>query len=179
MEQATPDELQIRESVTTDIAVIESLYPDAFPEEDLVPLIRSLLCDSRIALSLVATIGSEIAGHAIFTECGVAGSRVRAALLGPLAVTPKHRRQGVGSAMVYAGLRRLEDAGVRLVCVLGDPAYYSRLGFAPEKLVEPPYALPIEWESAWQSQYLGRTTVPCTGKLSVPKQWLDPALWAP
>ena len=57
-------ELEIRESVQADASVIESLYPQAFPDEDLLPLVRDLLQHSAIAVSLVGTIDSRIAGHA-------------------------------------------------------------------------------------------------------------------
>ena len=100
-------------------------------------------------------------------------------MLAPLAVDPSWQRQGIGSAVVRTGLRRLEEAGVTAVCVLGDPGYYGRLGFVPETSIEPPYALPPEWDGAWQSQQLVETMTPCEGKLSVPTQWLQPALWAP
>ena len=115
----------------------------------------------------------------MFTLCGLAGSSFRAALLGPLAVAPAWQRQGIGSAIVRAGLQRLKDADVDLVCVLGDPAYYGRFGFVPETLVEPPFSLPAEWGGAWQSHYLGDTTVSGSGKLTVPPQWLQPAVWSP
>ncbi len=173
------DQLEIRESVQADIAAIGSLYPDAFPDEDLLPLVRDLLHDAAVAVSLVGAVNSQIVGHGVFTKCGVVGSDVESALLGPLAVAPAWQRRGVGSAIVRAGLQRLKDAGVALVCVLGDPAYYGRLGFVPETLVEPPYRLLTEWRGAWQSQYLVDVMVPYTGKLAVPPQWLRPALWAP
>ena len=107
------------------------------------------------------------------------GNSINAALLGPLAVSPAWQRQGIGSAIVRAGLRRLADADVNRLYVLGDPAYYGRLGFLPEFLVEPPFPLPAEWDGAWQSQNVGEPTTPCAGKLSVPPPWLKPALWAP
>ena len=173
------DRLEIRESVEGNLAAIESLYPAAFPDENLLPLVRDLLLDVAVTTSLVGEINSQIAGHAIFTQCGVVGSNIRAALLGPLSVAPAWQRQGIGSAIVRAGLRRLESMDVSILFVLGDPAYYERLGFVPESLVEPPYRLPAQWEGAWQSQTLGKLTVPCAGKLSVPRQWLVPALWAP
>jgi len=172
------DELKIRESRLDDSAAIESLYPEAFPDEDLLPLVRSLLSDSLVTISLVATIDTRIVGHVIFTKCGVVGHSVNVSLLGPLAVAPAWQRKGIGSAIVHAGLRRLEDSDVSLVLVLGDPAYYGRLGFLPQSVVEPPYPLPPEWDGAWQSQYLSQPTTPCAGKLSVPSQWLQPALWA-
>ena len=171
--------LEIRESTQADLAAIEALYSRAFPEEDLLPLVRDLLQDPGVALSLVGVIDANVAGHVVFTMCGVDGSDVKAALLGPLAVEPARQRQGVGSALVNAGLQRLAGEDIDLVCVLGDPRYYGRLGFIPDARVEPPYDLPPEWESAWQSQYLDDTTSPCFGRLAVPRQWLKPALWAP
>jgi len=174
-----PEKREIRESNRDDSAAIESLYPEAFPDENLLPLVRSLLNDTVIAISLVATIDTRIAGNAIFTKCGVIGNNVDVALLGPLAVAPAWQRQGIGSALVRAGLKRLEEAGVNRVFVLGDPTYYGRFGFLPESLVEPPFSLPVEWEGAWQSINLGEANTRSPGKLSVPPQWLQPALWAP
>ncbi len=173
------EKLDIRESARDDIAAIESLYPEAFPDEDLLPLVRDLLNDAIVAISLVGTIDTRIVGHAIYTKCGVVDDSVNVALLGPLAVAPARQRRGIGSAIVGAGLRRLEDAGVDRVFVLGDPAYYGRLDFVPECLVEPPFALPAEWDGAWQSRSLGETVTPMAGKLSVPPQWRRSALWVP
>lgn len=171
--------LEIRESVPDDYGAIDSLYLEAFPNENLLPLVRDLLRDAAVTTSLVAVVNSEIIGHGIFTRCGLAGGSVNAALLGPLAVAPAWQRQGIGRAIVRVGLLRLEDMDVSLVCVLGDPNYYKRLGFLPESQVEPPFRLPAEWDGAWQSQTVGDIKAPFSGKLSVPKQWLQPALWAP
>lgn len=174
-----PEELYIRDSKRDDLAALESLYPEAFPDEDLLPLVRDLLGDPAVAMSLVGIMDKRIAGHVIYTQCGVTGNSVSAALLGPLAVAPACQRQGIGSALVHAGLRRLRDANVSRVYVLGDPAYYVRFGFLPELLVEPPYPLPAEWDGAWQSRSLGETATPVSGKLSVPPQWRHQTLWAP
>ena len=173
------DELQIRESRPDDSAAIKSLYPEAFPDENLLPLVQDLLDDSVVTLSLVATIDTRVAGHVIFTRCGVVGHSVNASLLGPLAVAPAWQKKGIGSAIVHFGLRWLEESDVNLVLVLGDPAYYERFGFLPESLVEPPFPLPSEWDGAWQSRYLGQPMTACVGKLSVPTQWLQRALWVP
>lgn len=173
------EDLEIRESVEADQPAIESLYPKAFPAEDLVPLVRDLLDEPAVAVSLVATIDQEIAGHVILTRCGVSATDLKAALLGPLAVTPHFQRQGVGSALMRDGLQRMQDQDVDLVCLLGDPNYYQRFGFQPEKSVEPPHPLPAEWVGAWQSIWLCERNASLAGTLSVPRQWHDPALWAP
>ena len=171
--------LEVRDSRRDDSAAIESLYREAFPNENLLPLVRDLLKDTVVALSLVGVINARIVGHATFTRCVVTGNSTDVALLGPLAVAPKWQRQGIGSAIVRAGLQQLQDADVNWVYVLGDPAYYARFGFQPESSVEPPYPLPAEWNGAWQSLHLGEQTTPCTGKLSVPPPWRQPGLWAP
>ena len=79
------DNIEIRESMQIDLSAIESLYPDALPDEDLLPLLRDLLREAPVALSLVGTIDSRLVGHVIFTRCRVAGSSDRSALLGQLA----------------------------------------------------------------------------------------------
>lgn len=169
--------LQIRESVREDTAALLALYPRAFPDEDLLPVVAELLEDTPNRLSLVATIDDQVVGNVIFTACRVDGSDVKVALLAPLAVAPECQRQGIGSALVHDGLRRLGDGGYGLVCVLGDPAYYGRLGFATERHVEAPYPLPPEWGDAWQSQQLGDVTT-FRGKLRVPPAWQHPELWS-
>ena len=174
-----PTTAKYRTTTPDDTEAVASMYPLAFPDEDLVPVVRELLADPDIVTSLVATLDGEIVGHVAFTACAVEGSDLTASMLAPLAVRPDCQRQGIGSAIVNAGLQQLRAAGVDVVFVLGDPAYYSRFGFNQDTQVSPPYPLPAEWYTAWQSQYLGKVTSPCTGKLAVPSQWLDPALWAP
>jgi len=170
--------LEMRDSVSADLGAIESLYPQAFPDEDLLPLVRDLLQNSAVTTSIVGVIQSQIVGHVIFTKCGVVGGTDNVALLGPLAVTPAWQGQGIGSKLARTGLRQLESTDARLVCVLGDPAFYSRLGFLPETSIRPPFRLPEKYEGAWQSQKQGGMTAPCSGKLSVPKPWLQRSLWS-
>ena len=173
------ESVQIRESTPEDLPALESLYPEAFPDENLFPLVEDLLRLSSTTWSFVGTIEGLLVAHLIFTKCQVAESRGADALLGPLAVAPAWQRRGVGSAIVRAGLQRLEDAGVIQVYVLGDPAYYGRLGFRTETRVAPPYELPTEWLEAWQSQSLVGAATARSGRLVLPHPWLQPALWTP
>lgn len=173
------ENLDIRESIADDLTSLESIYPAAFPDEDLLPVVRDLLQDASIAMSLVATIDSQVTGHVIFTECRVDSSDDKVSLLAPLAVLPGFQKQGIGSAIVRDGLQRLTQAGISRVFVLGDPAYYSRFGFAPDSSVEPPFPLPDEWTEAWQSLNLTGVPLRGPGKLSVPSPWCHRELWAP
>ena len=175
---STADSAEIRYSAPSDVQAIERLYPMAFPDEDLLPLLRDLLEDADRTVSLVAVLDSRIVGNIFFTLCAVDGAHQNAALLAPLAVAPEWQRQGIGSALVRAGLRRLREGGINVVYVLGDPAYYGRLGFSAERSVRTPYPLPREWADAWQSQCIGDAVAPTGGTLSLPEFWLDPALWS-
>ena len=130
-------------------------------------------------LSLAGILDATLVAHVLFTQCTLVEPGAACALLGPLAVAPAQQRQGIGSALVHEGLRRLEKAGVASVYVLGDPAYYGRLGFAPELHVTTPYPLPAEWAGAWQSRSLGEAVPPSEGALDLPAPWLQPGLWAP
>ena len=172
-------QIHIRVSEPTDVPLIEGLYPDAFPDEDLLPVVKELLQQSDGVLSLVAIAGTNLVGNVIFTRCNIAGIPEEAFLMAPLAVASSRQRQGIGSALVRAGLERLRRTGTNLVFVLGDPNYYGRFGFLPDVSVAPPYALPQEWQDAWQSLTLGEDTSPVRGQLLVPDPWRRPELWTP
>ena len=171
-------DLEIRESVAGDRAAIDALYPRSFPDEDLLPLVGDMLREPTATLSLVAVKAEWVVGNIMFTRCAVKGCAAKAALLAPLAVEPEWQGQGIGTALVREGLRRLGQDGIKTVFVLGDPAYYGRLGFCREPSVSPPYALPDEWADAWQSLQLAEGLGPVNGTLSLPAFWLDPALWS-
>ena len=172
-------DIDIRHSVDADMPSLERLYPEAFPDEDLLPLVRHLLEEEPGILSLVASADGSLAGHILFTICGVTDNEQSVAMLAPLAVAPKWQRQGVGTALIRDGLKRLEQAGISQIYVLGDPAYYSRTGFKPETGLAPPYPLPKQWRDAWQSISLNAALPPDHGKLKLPEVWLQPALWGP
>lgn len=171
--------VEIRESRPEDSAAIMALYPKAFPDEELRPVVRALLDGDATVISLVGVVEDAIVGHVIFTLCGIDDSENTAALLGPLGVDPALQKRGVGSALVQHGFRLLEMKGVAHVYVLGDPAYYKRFGFAPEADIAPPYPMPPEWREAWQSFPLARESATPRGTLTVPAPWRDPALWGP
>lgn len=169
--------VRVRASTPGDHAAIEALYPRSFPDEDLLPLVHDLLQDEQDVISLVADTEGQVVGNVLFTLCATEDSDAVVALLAPLAVAPECQRQGIGSMLVREGLERLRDRGVAVTYVLGDPAYYGRLGFMPERLVTTPYPLPSQWGDAWQSLPLDDTPSAPSGALRPPTRWLDPALW--
>ncbi|MDA7949762.1 MAG: N-acetyltransferase [Hyphomicrobiaceae bacterium] len=173
------DATDIRDSLSTDGAALEDLYGAAFPDENLIPLLRDLLGEKEGVFSFVAMRDGALAGHIVFSMCRVGGRDEKIALLGPLTVSPRFQRQGIGGTLIHEGLRRVTGEGATQVLVLGDPAYYGRFGFEPECRVSPPYDLPQEWRTAWQSVSLSSAKSELSGTLFVPKPWHKPELWAP
>ncbi|MEL6616594.1 MAG: N-acetyltransferase, partial [Bacteroidota bacterium] len=83
-------------------------------------------------LALVAEDGGEVVGHIAFTPVTVEGASGVMGLA-PMAVAPGRQRQGIGSALVRAGLDACREAEATAVVVLGHPDYYPRFGFAPAR----------------------------------------------
>lgn len=75
------------------------------------------------------------------------GDPLAAVLLGPLAVCPTLRGQGLGRALVAHGLQAARDAGWDLCLVSGAPEFYRPFGFEPA----PPYgfAMPGPVNAGW------------------------------
>jgi len=169
----------IRDTTPDDLAQILALYPRAFPEEDLRPVVSALLEDESAVLSLAGFDADVLVSHVIFTRCATQPQDRAGALLGPLGVMPSYQQQGYGNALVRAGLDRLADSGTRQVFVLGDPGYYQRFGFAPESRVQTPFPIPADWAGAWQSMPLAMRTPLAAGPLLLAAPWMEAALWGP
>ena len=171
------EEPDIRKTTSADDAELERLYGNAFPDEDLVPLVTQLIAEPGEVLSLVAETDAAAAGHVAVTLCRV-GDGTPVALLGPLAVAPAHQRQGLGRRLIDAAIAGSRDWSVAQINVLGDPGYYGRFGFQADERVLPPFPLPPEWRGAWQMRPLD-CRIQAAGTLAVPGFWNDPALWLP
>lgn len=143
-------------------AVVRSAFVDEPEVADVVEALRAS-DEYRPAFSLVAEEDGEIVGHVMLSGLPIDGER--AVQLSPLAVRPDRQRLGVGSTLVRDVLAAAAEAGERLVCVEGDPRYYSRFGFrvSTELGVEAPHGRP-KW--AFQALALsdeyprGRATYP-------------------
>ena len=57
---------------------------------------------------------------------------MRALALAPVGVRPEFQRHGLGSAMITRALVIARDRQIDAVFVVGDPAYYTRVGFSLE-----------------------------------------------
>ena len=84
----------------------------------------------HLALSLVAERQTELLGHVAFSPLDVANGDAGWYGVGPLAVLPEFQRQGIGSRLIAQGMATLAQKGARGCVLVGDPAFYARLGFA-------------------------------------------------
>jgi len=127
--------MQLRAEQPHDHAAIREVHRRAFGASGakVATLVDALRSDDPAALSLVAEIGGDVVGHAMFSRSLLDAPRrlVAVQVLGPLGVRPDHQRRGIGGALVRHGLQLLGDRGVPLVFLEGDPRYYARLGFTP------------------------------------------------
>ena len=179
MNNVMPNNFEIRESERSDFSGIEALYPEAFPDEDLIPLVRDLLPDTSDVLSLVGTDNVQVVGHVIFTKCGVDGRNANTALLGPLAVAPNWQKRGVGTELVRAGLRLLADKNVVAVFVLGDPDTILDLNLCQSVALSHRIVCRPNGTMHGSLYILLIPFQPSVGSLAVPRQWQQPSLWAP
>lgn len=135
--------LHIRPAHDGDRAALGDIHRTAFGQPLEAQLVEALLNGRYNRISLVAEVEGQIVGHVLLTELRLdspplppSSLAVRALALAPLAVSPTHQRQGVGSALVRAALDEARERGWRLVFVLGEPEYYGRFGFTSDRAAQ-------------------------------------------
>lgn len=78
----------------------------------------------------VALMGGRLIAAVRMTPVTV-GRRLGAVLLGPLAVEPELAGRGYARRLVAEALDAAREGEEKLVLLVGDMAYYGRLGFVP------------------------------------------------
>lgn len=170
--------LTIRQTEQADSTSLETLYREAFTEEDLLPLITELLNDRQNTLHLSALKNGHLVGHIALTRCNASPDTIPLSLLGPMAVMPDCQRQGIGGSLIKEGFNLLKGDSVAKVLVLGDPNFYGRTGFVVEHDIKPAYAIPKHYETGWQSILLSDSPISVSGRLNVTKPWQREDLWS-
>jgi putative acetyltransferase len=126
--------INIREETTSDVDAIAHVTIAAFREHPYSRqteqfIIQALRKAGALTLSLVAEIDGRIVGHAAFSPVTVCYGTPHWYGLGPISVLPERQKEGIGSALMTAGLSRLKDLGAQGCVLVGDPRYYARFGF--------------------------------------------------
>jgi len=124
----------IRDETRDDIAAIAEVTIVAFEtlaisnhtEQFIIAALRSA---QALTLSLVAEVDGRVVGHIAFSPVTLSDGTGGWYGLGLLAVLPPYQRQGIGKALVQAGLARLKALKAKGCCLVGHPEYYRKLGF--------------------------------------------------
>ena len=129
--------MNIRPERIEDIDAIRTLTETAFktaPHADGTEhlIIDRLRAAGALTLSLVADADGVIVGHVAFSPVAVSDGSEGWYGLGPISVDPARQGEGIGGKLIRDGLERLKALGATGCVLLGDPAYYSRFGFAPD-----------------------------------------------
>lgn len=122
--------MNIRPETPADLAAIAEVVERAFGRPDEARLVEALRKDGDAAISLLAEDDGRVIGHILFSPMS---APFPALGLAPLSVAPDRQAQGVGAALMWAGLEAASGGDWRAVFVLGDPAYYGRFGFRAER----------------------------------------------
>lgn len=127
--------LVIRDEAAGDHANIHAVIQRAFTTQphadgDEQELVDRLRARGELTLSLVAELPQRgVIGHIGFSPITVNGQDCGWQQMAPVSVEPDLHHQGIGSALIRAGVERLRSAGVCGIGVVGDPRYYERFGF--------------------------------------------------
>ncbi|PKQ36835.1 MAG: GNAT family N-acetyltransferase [Actinobacteria bacterium HGW-Actinobacteria-1] len=125
----------IRAESDSDISGIREVNIEAFADHPISQhtehlIVDALRADGALAVSLVAIEDGRVLGHVAFSRAVVGNVEGDWYLLGPLAVLPTCQGQGIGSALVEAGLSAIRTHGAAGCVLVGDSGYYGRFGFA-------------------------------------------------
>src|SRR5438309_7975481 len=121
--------LTIRPETVNDAQAIERLHERTFGPGRYVLSAYRLRehVDHVLDLSFTARIGTLLVGSV--RQLPVCVGDTKALLLGPLTVEPPFRKRGIGRALLDRALKDARAKGHRLVLLVGDDAYYGRVGF--------------------------------------------------
>jgi putative acetyltransferase len=115
-----------------DIPGIRHVNQSAFDTAAEADLVDALRQQAHPHVSLVAVDSEAVVGHILFTPVTLSSHpSVPIMGLAPMAVLPERQRQGIGSALVRAGLEACRRLPAVAVVVLGHAGYYPRFGFSP------------------------------------------------
>ncbi|ODG97633.1 GCN5 family acetyltransferase [Nostoc sp. KVJ20] len=164
--------MNIRCETLTDYPAIAEVNTLAFGQENEAKLVEKIRRSDRYIpeLSLVAEFENVVVGHILFSYIDLVSKETLQVLgLAPLAIHPQFQRQGIGSALIKAGLEIAEAKKEAVVIVLGHPQFYTRFGFKTSVVygIESPFPIPEQFLMVkalqnYQESYKGKVVYPST-----------------
>ena len=159
----------IRAAVAADRDAIATVTADAF-SHDAERVVR-IVDETPPAISLVYEDSDGVVGHVLLSHARLrsdTGERP-VLLLGPLSVASRRQRQGIGSELTRASIRRADDRLEPVVLLLGHPEYYPRFGFRSASAIgiEPPDEQ-LSGSPAWMALKLHAYDPTLRGRVTFP-----------
>lgn len=131
--------LVVRDERVSDVQAREALLDACFGADRFGKTCERLR-EGRLAsrgLSFTAVDDGELVGTLRLWDVETGGannSKIRALMLGPLAVAKSHQSLGLGGAMIRKALARAAELRHGAVILVGDAPYYQRFGFERAKV---------------------------------------------
>ncbi len=124
----------IRDEAAADAEQIGAVTAAAFENMEISDhteqfVVEALRAANALTVSLVAELDGRIVGHIAFSPVTMSDGTPDWYGLGPVSVLPACQGQGIGKALIEAGLARLKTINARGCCLVGHPEYYPRFGF--------------------------------------------------
>ena len=163
--------ISIRPEQEADYAAVATVVEAAFGRPNEARLVELLRASEDYVpdLALVAEDERAVVGHIMLSYVGLSGVQEwRVLSLAPVSVVPERQGEGIGGALIRAGLEAADARGEPLVVLLGHPAYYPRFGFERASLygIEAPSpeipdaAFMVRRLAAYDARYRGRVVYP-------------------
>jgi predicted N-acetyltransferase YhbS len=139
--------MNIRLETPADYAAVEWLTFEAF--ETMTLPRRTATCEHYLAhlmrgaaafvpeLDFVGEADGEIIANIMYTKSKIVrprGSLLETLTFGPVSVTPRLHKRGLGAQIIRHSLERARELRYGAVVIVGHPDYYPRFGFKPAHL---------------------------------------------
>ncbi len=125
----------IRAELPSEVEAIEGVtrraflsHPHSSQTEQFV--IRALRAGDALSVSLVAEDAGRVVGHIALSPVTISDGSAGWYGLGPISVEPELQGRGIGRGLMERGLAELRKLGASGCVLVGDPALYTRFGFA-------------------------------------------------
>ena len=130
-----PPKIAIRSETDADRVAITEVTAAAFATLEISNhteqfIIAALRAAGALTISLVAEVQGRVLGHIAFSPVTMSDGTRDWYGLGPVSVLPAYQRQGIGKALIRAGLSRLKELKARGCVLVGHPEYYKQFGFS-------------------------------------------------
>lgn len=115
-----------------EVLTLVAYFPVEGSRQDEHAAIAALRADGALTLSLVAEHEGYVVGHLAASPLVLSDGSAGWYALGPLAVGPGHRGQGIATGLLQLALRELEARRAAGCVVFAEGPLFARLGLAPE-----------------------------------------------